>query len=432
MFPKNSTVVCGLSGGADSTCLTLCLFMLKEQLGINVEALHVNHCLRGEESDRDEEFCRNFCQKIGIKFVSVSCDVNSYAKAHSMSLEEAARKMRYDAFSENSQGKILATAHNANDNLETVILNLSRGTALKGLAGIPPVRDNIVRPLLAVSRSEIEVFLKEQGFCFVTDSTNLSDDCTRNIIRHNIMPVLSEINSSVINTSVNAIDAVRTENSFIDVETSKAYNSCKNANSLIGITMFHEVIRKRCIAKLLTENSLPYSYERLKAADEIALNGGKINISRNIYLTSDKKNLKLEIINKSENPAELSDTLKLGKNTLFANKSLYAEIISSKNLNICENVNTKSANYFMDYDKIIGSPIVRNRRFGDKIKLAGRSFTSSVKKLINELIPVEMRSSLYFIEDSNGTIFAEQLGIADHVAPDSNTVNYLKITVKED
>lgn len=432
MFPPGSTVVCGLSGGADSVSLLLALSELSRQLNITVEALHVNHCLRGEESDRDEAFCRQLCARLEITFTAVACDVRSFAKHNSLSDEEAARKLRYDIFAGHSVGKLIATAHNANDNLETVILNLARGTALKGLSGIPPVRGNIVRPLLAVSRCEIENFLRKKNTAYVTDSTNLSDNYTRNKIRHSIIPVLNEINGSVIETSVTAIDAVRTENSFIESETDKVWKVCAEGNTLTGLSRYPEVIRKRCIAKLLSSHSLPYSYDRLSKADRIALNSGKINVSGNFYLVSDGTKLILDNIQPQIPVGEIYSELKPGKNKIFDNKALYAEIISDNNFHINEIVNTKLAIYYLDYDKIKGRVFVRNRRFGDKIRLCGRNFTSSIKKLINEKVSPDFRNELHFIEDDDGTIFAEMIGVADRTAPDGNTVKYLKITVAED
>ena len=159
MLKSGDTVVCGLSGGADSVALLLALFSLKDRLGIQIEALHVNHCLRGAESDRDEQFCRELCKRKAIVFNAVSCDVSGYAEKNSLSVEEAARKLRYSIFEEYSAHKKTATAHNANDALETAILNLARGTGIKGIAGIPPVRGNIISPLLGVTRDEIEMFL---------------------------------------------------------------------------------------------------------------------------------------------------------------------------------------------------------------------------------------------------------------------------------
>lgn len=430
MFHPGDTVLCGLSGGADSVCMIICLSELSSQLGIRIEAIHVNHCLRGEESDRDENFCRELCRKLGIKFIAVSCNVRAYADENSLSEEEAARKLRYEAFAEHSHGKIIATAHSANDNLETVIFNLARGTASKGLAGIPPVRDNIVRPMLAVCRNEIEEFLKQHRFSHITDSSNLSDNYTRNKIRHNIIPIFSEINESVIETSIKSIDAVRAESSFIDEEAERIYNECFSDNTLTGISKYHVVLRRRCIARMLAENSLPYSYERLTAADNIAINSGKIDVSGDLYLISDGKSLALKKITKKPENKLITANMIIGDNQIFKNKILNAELICSNDLKVSEIVNKKLATYFLDYDKIIGNITVRSRRFGDKIRLRGRNVTSSVKKLINETIPPEQRGELHFLEDEAGTILGEKIGIADRISPDEKTINYLKITVR--
>lgn len=421
MFSSGDIVVCGLSGGADSVCLLLSLFRLKEQLGITLEALHVNHCLRGAESDRDEEFCRRLCAGLDIPFTAVSCDVDSYAAENRLSTEEAARKLRYGIFRRNSIGKKLATAHNADDNLETVILNLVRGTALKGLAGIPPVRGNIVRPLLAVSRAEIESFLAENGQTFVTDSTNLSDDYTRNKIRHNIIPLMKELNPSLTDTSVRTIDGLRSENALIERLTDETEAKCRNGSSFTGLAEYGEVIRRRCISRLLSENELPFTHERLSECDRIAVNGGKLNISRNIYFVSDGNTAGLAEILPQADEKVLSSALKEGENSIFPGITMQCEIIDCDDLKKFTGVNKKLTFYILDYDKIRGRAVLRSRKFGDRIQLRGRSFTSSVKKLINEKIPADERGTLHFIEDEEGTIFAEKIGIAQRVVPDSGT-----------
>ena len=429
MICRGDTVVCGLSGGADSVALLISMSELSERLGISVEALHVNHCLRGAESDGDEQFCRELCARLKVPFKAVSCDVRSYAEQYSLSTEEAARKLRYDIFTEHSEGKKLATAHTANDNLETVILNLARGTGIKGLAGIPIVRGNIIRPLLAVTRQEIEDFLTEHSQSFVTDSTNLSDDYTRNKIRHKILPLLAEINSSAAETSINSISTVREENAFIEELADDAMKNCRQENTLNGLKKYPPVIRKRCISRLLSENRLPYSHKRLEEADNALMNGGKINISGDIYLIGSEDSLELKKI-----PAQTNNVkevpLIIGINRIFENCELICEIVECDNLKKIEAVHKKSTFYLLDYDKINGRTILRSRKFGDKIRLSGRSFTSSIKKLINETIDAGSRPTLHFIEDEAGTIFAEGIGIADRVAPDNNTVRCLKVSVE--
>lgn len=428
MLYNGDTVLCGLSGGADSVCLLLVMCGLREKLGISVEALHVNHCLRGDESDRDEQFCRNLCEKINVPFTAVSCNVKEFAEKNSLSYEEAARQLRYDIFAEYSAGKKMATAHNADDNLETVIHHLIRGTALKGLAGIPAIRGNIVRPLLAVSRSEIENYLSAAGQDYVTDSTNLTDDYTRNKIRHKIIPVMREINGSLIETSVRSIESLRSENNLIESEVDNAMNNCFKNGIFTGLSEYNEIIRRRCVSRVFSGKNIPVSNKRLAECDNIILNGGKINLSDDIYFISDIKTARIIKIPRREYKIT-EKTLSLGENKIFSDSVLVCQLIECDNMVKISFVNKKLTSYFLDYDKIIGSAVVRSRKYGDRIRLNGKKFTSSVKKLINEKIPDYLRDSLHFIEDDEGTVFAEGLGIAERVAPDENTNRLLEIYI---
>ncbi|MBQ9899466.1 MAG: tRNA lysidine(34) synthetase TilS [Ruminococcus sp.] len=431
LIAEGDSVVCGLSGGADSVCLLLVLSELSGELGITVSALHVNHNLRGSESDRDEEFCRELCERLNVPFTAVSCDVSGYAAENSLSTEGAARQLRYQAFADNSAGKKVATAHNANDNLETMLLNLARGTALKGLAGIPPVRGNIVRPLLTVTREEIEEFLSERRQTYVTDSTNLSDDYTRNMIRHRIMPLMKEINPSVVSTAVGMAEALRSEDSFIGEAVDNTLAQCRSGDKLIGLAGYPEVVRRRCIARLLSGSSVPYSGDRLRAADALLLSGGKLNVAGDRYLIAENGSIELRTIPERNDHQELSVPMQIGANRLFASRELICEIVNCDDLKKFEDVHGKLTFLLLDYDKIRGRATVRNRRYGDRIRLSGRGFTSSVKKLINEKIPVSARTELHFIEDDEGLICAEGIGIAQRVAPDGSTRRLLAVYVRE-
>ncbi len=429
MIKKGDTVVCGLSGGADSVCLLLALRELADDMDFSLEAIHINHCLRDEESDRDEQFCRELCRRLDIPFTAVSCNVREYAENNRLSCEEAAREMRYEAFRCHTERKKLATAHNADDNLETMLLNIIRGTGLKGISGIPPVRDNIIRPLIAVSRTEIEEYLCNIGQDFVTDSSNLTDDYTRNKIRHNIIPLMKELNGSLTETTVRTAEVLRSENDLIEEIVAEAMEKCLQNGVFYGLSGYNEVIRRRCIARYLSANSLPFSNKRLTDCDNIAVNGGKINISGNIYLVSDGKKMKLSEILPEKTSEIISAELKIGENRIFPDSVLICELVNCESLKKIDFVHKKLTFYLLDYDKIKGTAVVRNRKFGDKLKLRGRNFTSSVKKIINETIPVFQRKTLHFIEDDEGTVFGEKIGIAERVAPDENTSRLLKITV---
>ena len=185
-----------LSGGADSVALLLCL----KELGYRVEAVHCNFQLRGEESMRDERFCEELCQRENIPLHKVHFDTQSYADLHKVSIEMAARELRYHYFfqlKEALEAEGICVGHHKEDSVETVLINLVRGTGLSGLMGIRPRKNDIIRPLLCVTRQEIEDYLCRRASTFVTDSTNLMDDVVRNKIRLNILPQLAEINPSV-------------------------------------------------------------------------------------------------------------------------------------------------------------------------------------------------------------------------------------------
>lgn len=185
-----------LSGGADSVALLLCL----KELGYRVEAVHCNFQLRGEESMRDERFCEELCQHENIPLHKVHFDTQSYADLHKVSIEMAARELRYRYFfqlKEALKAEGICVGHHKEDSVETVLINLVRGTGLSGLMGIRPRKNDIIRPLLCVTRQEIEDYLRRHASTFVTDSTNLVDDVVRNKIRLNVLPQLAEINPSV-------------------------------------------------------------------------------------------------------------------------------------------------------------------------------------------------------------------------------------------
>ncbi len=188
MVKPGDRVICAVSGGADSVALLLAMYLLKEKLHIRLEAAHFNHRLRGAESDRDEAFVRQLCNRYDVALHVGSGEVKPGKKG----LEAAARDARY-AYFETLGGKI-ATAHTADDNAETVLMHLVRGTGLKGLGGISPFRGNLIRPMLLVTREQVLAFLEEYHQSFVVDSSNETDAFLRNRLRHRVMPLLRQEN----------------------------------------------------------------------------------------------------------------------------------------------------------------------------------------------------------------------------------------------
>ena len=238
LLKHDSKYLVALSGGADSVALLHVLL----HLGYKVEAAHCNFQLRGEEAKRDEDFCRSLCEEHTVAFHTAHFATREYAELRHISIEMAARRLRYDYFEQlrNDIGaEAVAVAHHRDDSVETILLNLIRGTGIHGLTGIAPSRDHVVRPLLSVGRTDIEAFLQEQGLGYVTDSSNLVDDVVRNKIRLDILPLMREINPSVAQSIAVTADRLRQVATIFDdtmaqrVEKAEIHkNSLKSLKSL--------------------------------------------------------------------------------------------------------------------------------------------------------------------------------------------------------
>lgn len=278
-MPGNARCVCAaLSGGADSVSLLRALCSLKEELGVAVCACHLNHGLRGAESDGDESFCRDLCGALGVPLYAEKIAVSKLAQKHE-SLEETARRARY-AFFERALARfeeefgecVLATAHNANDNAETVLLNLTRGTGLLGLSGIPPVRGlgerRVIRPLLECSRGMIEEYLNSIGQSYVTDNTNLSEDYTRNKIRRRVLPELREINPSVTETIGRMTRLLRADSAFLEELADSALTAAKEGRgwNAASLAKLPAPIKSRAVRKILIDGGIEPSALRIETA----------------------------------------------------------------------------------------------------------------------------------------------------------------------
>ena len=218
MLPETGTVLVCVSGGADSMCLLEALLDISSGRGYNVAVAHFNHRLRGGESDRDEAFVGKQCELRGVPFYSGGGDVRAYAKKQGLGIEAAARDMRYGFFFDiaaNTGAVRIATAHTADDNAETILLNLVRGAGANGLSGIPPKRDIVIRPMLRVTREDVMRFIGERDIRFVEDSTNDLEIFTRNKIRRAVMPVLREINPRFCEAAASVSELSRADEEYL-------------------------------------------------------------------------------------------------------------------------------------------------------------------------------------------------------------------------
>ena len=257
LFQTNDRVIIGVSGGADSVALLCVLRAIQHKFNLTIEVCHVNHGLR-PESAQEQGFVKHLCDMHGLKFHVREVDCAALAKSWNMSVEEAGRKIRYEFFEEIAQGDKIATAHHMNDNVETVLMRIIRGTGLKGLAGIPYQRNNIVRPLLDVSRKEIEEYLQEENQYFVTDSSNLLDIYTRNKLRLNIIPQIEkQLNPNFVETMSASVQTFKEDAEYFqDVVNDVIDDSCWIMDELCSInrekfTKHHRAVQKRVFQKLI-------------------------------------------------------------------------------------------------------------------------------------------------------------------------------------
>ena len=427
MISKGDTVGVGLSGGADSVALLHILVSNKDLLGIEkIKGIHIHHGIRGDEADRDLNFSKNLCEKLGVEFVCYYADIPTEAQKTGESIELCARRIRYDFFSQSDCTKI-ATAHNLNDNMETVIFNMTRGTSIHGLCGIPYVREIFIRPLLDCTRNEIEEYLKSNSLDFVTDSTNLCDDYTRNKIRHNIIPQLFSLNSSFDKAFSNCVDSVKLANDFIMQSASeileKARNTEENHYDCKQIKGCHKAVENQVISMILKEQGVPdITKKYIDALSHIIENGGKANIGGDITANSDRVRLCFgEIENVEHFEIQLKNNEEKVKTPVgvLTIKNLFKEDL--------QNLNKIEMQDIIDCDKICGNLTIRNRVDGDAYTPANR-VNKKLKKLFNESeISVYERSKMLIISDDNGIIWTQYFGVADRCKIDNNTYKGIMI-----
>ena len=274
IFSQEGLVLVGVSGGADSVALLLIL----TDLGYHIQALHCNFHLRQEESDRDEQFVSELCKKNSIPLLIKNFDAKEYAVRNSISIEMAARDLRYKWFYEvqsQTNAQCIAVAHHKNDQAETLLLNLIRGTGIRGLAGMYPIRNKIARPLLCVTRQEVIDYLAQIKQAHVTDSTNMKKDATRNRIRMDILPLLAAINPNIINTLSETCSIMMSSIPFYDQAVQEELKQVKANDAELNIR-----------ALLESKNSAVIIYEWLK--DKGFTNSQQTEIAKSLGSTSGK------------------------------------------------------------------------------------------------------------------------------------------------
>lgn len=388
LIAPGDTVICAVSGGADSVAMLFALYLLREKLGITLEAAHFNHNLRGEESLRDETFVRELCARYEIPLHVASGEIHPGKKG----LEAAARDARY-AFLESLPGKI-ATAHTADDNAETILMHLVRGTGLKGLGGIAPQRGKLIRPMLGITRREVEDFLAEWHLPHVEDSTNETDAFLRNRLRHHVMPLLAAENPRIAENLSQMALRLREDEACLTRQSH--YETLPEVETLRTLP---SAVRSRMLERFLKENGVREPEDVHIAQAEALVFSDSPSASAafpgGVTLSRQYGRLTANPTGEAFTPVTLTCPGSAEAAGIRITCEPAGELAQSENLlTVCP----------------VGKISIRPRQTGDKIRLSGGS--KSLKKLfIDRKIPAAVRERIPVVCDENGILGVYSIGV---------------------
>ncbi|MVB12853.1 tRNA(Ile)-lysidine synthase [Caprobacter fermentans] len=436
MLPEGCQIVVGFSGGADSMALVHFLLGYSRKHGMTLTAAHVNHGLRGAESDADEAFVAAWCSANHVGLKVFHADISALAKKSSQGLEECGRNVRYTFFRSlcGPAGRI-ATAHTLTDSAETALMNLAKGTGPRGLSGIPPVRNEIVRPLIRVTREEVEAYCRYYGLDFVTDSSNLSEEFARNRIRHGVTPVFRELNPGFEQAFFRAACLLRQDEEYlqkiartgleqsIDVCGGYSIRKLKEQPDSILSRMIFLAVRKQ------TKARLDYNHVASVMA-MIRTERGNMTLPGGIQCLSNGNTLFVH--SEKERSVPWRVPLQLPDTYLPDGRTICIRPVSFKRKND-EKINNLLFNNRINYDTILNTnSFIRNRLPGDRFCPAGRGVTKTLKKLLNERkIPPFRRGRLAVLERGGEILWIEGIGPSQSAAVTDRTERAAEIIIKE-
>ncbi|MDF2474206.1 MAG: hypothetical protein K0R21_1988 [Anaerocolumna sp.] len=450
LISEGDRIVVGVSGGADSVCLFHVLLGLTNKYRLTLYVVHVNHGIRGTDALEDENFVRELCKRYDTAFTLVSANVPAIARSQGLSEEEAGRNIRYQAFNEcyekNMCNKI-AIAHNKNDNAETILFHLFRGSGIKGLTGISVARDAIIRPLLCVTREQIENYLEMNQFSFRTDKTNLTEDYSRNKIRHRIISFAKEeINPKSVEHIVNAGNQLREINEYLEMKIEAAFRESvskqEQDNYVINLNSLqseHSIIQKGIIRKVYELLA-----KQLKDVDALHINlilelahkevGKNINLPYHILAVKGYHDITMKInhdfaLMENDSP-NITEQVIIAPGEYYVSqihKILRANLLNyKKNMNIPKNGCTK----WFDYDKIKNTVMLRGRNEGDFIQIDSIGSKKKLKSLfIDNKVPRKERDFIPLLADGQHIMWIIGDRISEAYKVSENTKVILEISI---
>jgi len=422
-------VVAGLSGGADSVVLLHVLNKLKDKLNFRLLAVHVNHMIRGEEAVRDQDFSVELCAEMGVEIEVIKKDCVAFAKEHKLSLEESARILRYEAFkacAEKRQNSKIAVAHNENDNAETMLMRMLRGTSAYGLRGMDILNGNTIRPLLCCTREEIEDYAAKNKLNFITDSSNADLNYTRNKIRKSLLPLLQkEYNPNILNALGRLSSSLKSDADYFNNITEKAYNKYTKTGPgwiIISNEAFiaeHEAVTSRIIRLCVKNlNGSDKDFDNIHMTLTAGLlnlrSGKKLSLSSGLFAA----NCFGDIAIYKPRPAIEEIPLSLNKFIEIDHGSYIST--SHEKINCRENFTNTCTGVFI-CDKMTDSLVIRGRRDGDLINNSKGKAVKFKDFLIRKDIPVFLRDSIYLVASGSSVLMV--LSDINYVPPENESTN---------
>ena len=430
MIEAGSQVIVGISGGGDSVCLLFLLSRYQKRRPFHLLGIHVNHGIRGQEALRDQEYAKKLCERLGVPFTVYTYSVPAIAQQEKRSLEEAGRMVRRRAFEEKaaSLGKktVIALAHHENDNAETVLHNLIRGTKAAGMGGIRPIQEigegvTYIRPLLKVTREEIETYLRQQQIPWMTDSTNQELEYTRNRIRHRIIPEMEKINPKAVSHIAQAADTFQAIEEYLTGQADMLYREYveqrENGYWIRKELFLEKELMQSYVIRMVLERAADKKQDLTAFHVESILSLGKgrtgasVSLPGGVLASQVYGDLYVRVPNSGETPL----------------KELELEIFPWENQQIPEKTYTK----WFDYDKIKSSLEIRHRKPGDFLTIADTGGRKKLKDyFIDCKIPREEREKLTLLAEGSHILWVVGYRISQYYKVTSQTKTVLKVHVK--
>lgn len=451
LLTAGDTVVVGLSGGPDSVCLLYILKELSKRLGIRIEAVHVHHGIRGVSADNDEQFCINMCKEMDINICSHKCDIPEEAAKTGESLEECARRIRYEILRKHAvkyKSAKIAVAHHIDDQAETVIFRMIRGTGVKGLSAMRPQNGDIIRPLLCMTRSEVMSYLENGKISYCVDETNLTDDYSRNRIRLNIIPEAEKISPAAVKHIAELSEEAAEIADYLDkcAEELLKQASFDEDTNVVGKTYKVDVLNSaervivlnslRKIVNEMLHSLKDVTRTHIEAAYRLlSLSEAKsINLPKGLIVSKEGNRISFVVADSRESDIKRLDRdyceeLKIPGDVILPEGSRLEAVIErgSENFEIPQKIYTK----WLDYDKIKGGLCVRFRRCGDYLIVDEKGTKKSLSRyMIDEKVPKNQRDFIPVLACESEILWVIGHRISAHYKISRETENIIRLEVK--